>query len=141
MTNIIDNDKEEEKIMDLIKELKKSENSNQISSVSTSISEENKCIFDENKNTQKPFASTLNQIDIQNQLLNVEKHSSENENAILISETEGKNDLNSISNISPINEELKSADKIEVNQNADDIISSDDISKEKDFKILTEQKK
>ena len=64
VTNIIDNDKEEKKIMDLIKELKKSENSNQISSVSTSISEENKCIFDENKNTQKPIASTLVQIDI-----------------------------------------------------------------------------
>lgn len=140
VTNIIDNDKEEEKIMDLIKELKKSENSNQISFVSTSISEENKCIFDENKNTQKPVASTLDQIDIQNQLLNVKKHSSENENAILISEKEGKNDLNSISNISPINEELKPADKIEVNQNAVDTISSDDISKEKDFKLLTEQK-
>ena len=60
---------------------------------------------------------------------------------VLISETEGKNDLNSISNISPINEELKPADKIEVNQNAVDIISSDDISKKKDFKFLTEQKK
>ena len=59
----------------------------------------------------------------------------------MISETEGKNDLNSVSNISPINEELKSADKIEVNQNEVDTISSNDISKEKDFKFLTEQKK